>query len=445
MHEHGGTVLLVGGAVRDLLLHASIHDLDCEVYGIKPEMVQHILSQCGNVRLVGSSFGVYKIDRLAIDWSLPRSDSAGRKPTVHIDPYMSYKDAFARRDLTINAMGIDLHSKKLIDPYNGYSDLQNKILRAPDLHKFVEDPLRLYRVMQFIGRFEDTVDPALHNVCKTMDISHVSRERIEQEFEKLLLKSRRPSLGIRWLAKLGRLQEILPDLYGTIGIPQRPDFHPEGDVFEHTMQALDAAAYIAQSYENQKKKLILLYAALCHDLGKQDVTVWKDDRWRSTGHAQAGIARTKSLLKCITNKKSIIDTAALLVEYHMEPGIYAKENAGIAAYKKLAYKLSPKANSRFLADLASADRRGRNAESHEPLTIDDEHVLQFIQKAKEVGVLYEPEPPLLSAQDFIDLGMQPGPHIGKLLDRAYELQLRHSIQDKEVLKEWMLKDIKNNY
>lgn len=439
----GGTVLLVGGAVRDIFLGLPMHDLDCEVYGLSLEKLQEILQTFGTVMLVGVSFGVLKLRDLAVDWSVPRSDSAGRKPEVTTRPHMAYADAFRRRDLTINAMGIDLHTNELVDPYNGYADVQQRILRAPDITTFVEDPLRLYRVMQFVGRFAASVAPELQEVCKTMDVQSVSRERVESEFEKLLLKSVRPSLGLRWLRATGRLQEIMPELFGTIDVPQRPDFHPEGDVFEHSMQALDAAAAIARTYEDgaTEKKLILLYAALCHDLGKQDVTVWKDDRWRSTGHAEAGVPRAKALLGRITGKKKVIADVCVLVEHHMAPGVYAKEGAKLPAYKKLAHSVAPHISLRFLADLSYADRRGRNAQSHEPLIGDDAHVQTFIATAQKAGVLDAPEPPLLRGEDLLAVHIT-GAQIGRLLTRAYELQLRHGVQDKEELKKWVLTNIR---
>ncbi len=248
------------------------------MYGLTTDQLEKILRSFGPVSLVGKSFGVLRLHGLDIDWSLPRADSAGRKPTVVIDPTMSFEQAFRRRDLTINAVGIDLHTYELIDPFNGQQDLTNKLLRPTDVQLFTEDPLRFFRVMQFIGRFEMEPTESLNVLCTKMDISHVSIERIETEFEKLLLKSVHPSRGIRWIATIGRLQDVLPELAATVGVAQNPQWHPEGDVFEHTMQALDAAA--ALPYTDKRTRLIILYAALCHDLGKavttEDVAgVWK--------------------------------------------------------------------------------------------------------------------------------------------------------------------------
>ena len=179
---------------------------------------------------------MFRLHGLDVDWSLPRADSSGRKPQVYIDPFMSFKEAFRRRDLTINAMGIDILSGELIDPFGGRSDLDDKLLRTPDVRLFIQDPLRFFRVMQFISRFEMIPDDKLIDVCKTMDISNISRERIEVEFEKMLLQSHLPSRGIRWIQVIDRLSEVLPELFATVGIQQNPEWHTEGDVFEHTMQ-----------------------------------------------------------------------------------------------------------------------------------------------------------------------------------------------------------------
>ena len=187
IHEQGGRVLLVGGIVRDSLLQKSGSDLDFEVYHLSFDQLQAVLQQFGPVSFVGKSFGVLRLHTLDADWSIPRADSSGRKPKVDLDPNMSFVDAFKRRDLTINAMGIDVRTGELIDPYGGLFDLQNKILRAPDILFFVQDPLRLFRVMQFMARLHMVPDAQLNAVCKTMDISTISAERIDEEFKKLFL------------------------------------------------------------------------------------------------------------------------------------------------------------------------------------------------------------------------------------------------------------------
>ena len=262
-----GHAYFVGGMVRDMLIGLPIKDIDIEVHGLTEEQLAQILQKFGHVDLVGKSFGVLKVHGIDIDWSLPRKDSSGRKPTVEIDPHMPIDQALARRDVAVNAMAIHATSQMLIDPFNGLQDIEDGVLRSPNIDFFSQDPLRFFRIMAFISRLEMYPDLVLHTLCTTMPIESVSRERIEQEFAKMLLRSKRPSLGIRWLKQIGRLKELLPELAATVGVEQSPKWHPEGDVFEHSMQALDAAAQL--EYASDEEKLTILYAALCHDLGKQ--------------------------------------------------------------------------------------------------------------------------------------------------------------------------------
>lgn len=428
--DHKGRALLVGGAVRDLLLGLPIKDLDIEVHGIAIEQLQKILAEFGPVSLVGKAFGVLRLHGLDIDWSLPRADSSGRHPEVKIDPYMDIANAFKRRDLTINAMGIDLTTFELVDPWGGCQDLKKKILRAPDVHLFKEDPLRLFRVMQFIGRFGFAPDKELTELCKHMDLKGISVERIEAEFDKLLLKSARPSLGLRWLKEIGRLKEIFPELADTIGVSQEPDWHPEGDVFEHTMQAIDAGAQL--SYENTEQKLIALYGLMCHDLGKVTTTKVIDGRLRSWGHEEAGVPLATSLLKRITRRVDLIHAVQKLVRHHMAPGQFPANGAKLPAYKRLALKLAPEVNMELLAKISLADKRGRNPASHQPLTLNVPEIEQFLHKAQEAHVMHKPEDPVLLGRDLADV-IEPGPKMGALLKKAYEIQIDEGITDKQEL------------
>jgi tRNA nucleotidyltransferase (CCA-adding enzyme) len=434
-----GRVFLVGGAVRDLLLGLPIKDIDIEVHGIPFADLESLLRRFGDVSLVGKSFGVLRYPGLAIDFALPRTDQSGRKPEVTLDPFMKLEDAFARRDLTINAMGVDLKTGVLIDPFDGVKDLEQKILRAPNAQFFKEDPLRLFRVMQFISRFGMTPNQDLNEICKKMDISTVSRERIEQEFEKMLLKSSRPSLGIRWLADIGRLKEVLPELAATIGVAQDKDWHPEGDVFEHTMQTVDAAAQLP--IENNQIRRFLLYAALCHDLGKVTMSQKDEDGTiHSIGHDKESALFAKKMLRRITDNKELIDAVCTLVKYHIAPIQFIDNNAKPAAYKRLANKLMPYSTLALLADLALADRRGRNPKGHEPLKDTYDDIEMFKKRASEAQVLEQQEKPILLGRDIADI-VEPGPKMGQLLHRAYEIQLDEGITDKEILKKRIMQEL----
>lgn len=433
-----GIPYLVGGAVRDLLLQKPVHDLDIEVHHLTLDQVSDILSTQGPVSYVGKSFGVLKLHGSLVDWSLPRTDTSGRKPVVKLDPSMGIIEALKRRDLTINAMAINLITYELIDPFHGFDDLQKGILRSPDIIFFCEDPLRFYRVMSFIGRFGFYPDAQLQTLCKKMDISDVSVERIEYEFEKLLLKSKRPSLGIRWLVVINRLGDILPELVRTEQTQQNPRWHPEGNVFEHLMQTLDAATMLERGADFDN--LILRYAALCHDLGKVDTTVLVKGVLKSPGHAEAGVPYAKSLLKRLTRNTRLIAAVASLVKYHMSPSQFISLGAKLAAFKRLALKLAPQTNLEMLAYLSLADRRGRNSQSSEPLKLTPQFFKKFLEKAERARSLREPEKPLLLGRDINDL-VEPGPEMGHLLRYAYELQIESLIKNKEELRKKVIEKL----
>jgi len=433
LEQAGAIPLLVGGAVRDFFLSHETKDFDIEIYHISEDDLYTLLSRFGPVSLVGKSFGVFKLHSLPIDWSLPRKDSSGRKPHVIFDPHLSYHDAFIRRDLTINAMGINLVTGELIDPFSGKIDLEKKILRTPDVHFFVQDPLRFFRVMQFIGRLEMDPDETLNKICADMDLSGVSRERISDEFEKLLLKSRSPSRGFRWLESIGRLHGIIPELYSLRSIHQRPDYHPEGDVFEHTMQTLDAAAKIVREYEDKTSKLILLFSALCHDIGK---TGGKNEH----GHDIRGAKIVPHVLSRLTISKEYVVPVQKLVRHHMAPVLLVTQHSSAASYKRLANALAPEANLSLLADLATADRQGRNPDKHEPLSATVNEVEQFKKLARNALVLHVAERQILQGKDLLDV-VPPGKLMGELLKYAYEIQIEEGLQDKELLKERVLKRV----
>ncbi|HSC24774.1 MAG TPA: HD domain-containing protein [Candidatus Babeliales bacterium] len=439
--QNKGRALLVGGAVRDMVLGLLLKDIDIEVYGLSQSQLESILQKFGHVNLVGKSFGVLRVSGLDADWSLPRVDSSGRKPTVEVDPFMSIEIAARRRDLTMNAMLFDMITGELIDPCNGIDDIKKKVLRTPDARFFIQDPLRFYRVMQFIARFEMIPDDELNALCAEMDITSISRERIEEEFKKMFLYAQRPSLGIRWVHKIGRLSDVLPELAATVGIKQNPQWHPEGDVFEHTMQSLDAAAVIAQSYDKEFDKLILLYAALCHDLGKVTTTKMVNGVLKSIGHEKESKRLACLLMKRITHNSDLINAVGCLVLHHMAPLQFVRNKAKLPAYKRLANKLVHNVTMLMLIDLCSADRQGRNDTGHEPLKDNFSDLMVFKQKVEQAGVSTGRIDPLLKGADLLDI-LSPGPQMGKLLTYAYEKQLAEDISDKAILKKHVIKKMK---
>lgn len=437
LHDAGAQVFLVGGAVRDLLLGKEPKDLDIEVHGLAFEKIEQILQQFGLVSTVGKSFGVMRVHGIDVDWSLPRSDSSGRKPMVTIDPNMDINQAFKRRDVTMNAMGIDLFTFELVDPFGGAQDLVDKKLRATDPDLFLEDPLRFFRVMQFVGRFGMTPDQELNNVCKHMDLTGVSRERIEEEYAKWLLKSSKPSLALEWLDQIGRLKELMPEIAALKGLEQESTWHPEGDVYEHSKQAVDAAARL--TYPNDREKLITMYAALCHDLGKVNRTRVIKGRITNHGHADESKQLVTVFLKRFTRDSDLITSVQKLVEYHMHPGQFVSNGAKADAYKRLALKLAPEITLEMLSKVFIADRQGRNPQQGSPLNAMPADVITFLERASQANVLSAVEPALLKGRDFLDVVQ--GPQLGQLVKLAYQLQIRQGITDKNELKQKVLRQL----
>jgi len=462
--QAGGTAYLVGGCVRDLVLNQQLKDFDIEVHGLKLAELEKILQSFGTAVLVGKQFGVLKLTHLDVDWSLPRKDSKGRKPKVVIDPAMTIEQACRRRDLTMNAMAINLncvadnfenlfqkkdfdpvHDLKIIDPYGGLDDIKKKQLRAVNTQLFLEDPLRFFRVMQFVGRFEMMPNDELNQLCATMQLhdeatkASLARERIWDEIKKLFLKSNRPSLGFRWLKDIGRLKDVFPELYATSKIKQHQDHHPEGDVFEHTMQSLDAAAQCSlyQETEGQsldQEKFMIMLAVLCHDLGKVSTTT-KDLRAR--GHEKESARLAKQLLKRVTTEVSMIESVQKLVTYHLLPCTFLAEGAKEKAYKRLANKLAPHVSLRQLGLVALADKQGRNPLGDKPLEAPIGLFNQFLKRAEQADVLDSPEEPVLLGRHLLD-DIEAGPEMGRLLKEAYQIQIDEGIIDLKELKKRVL-------
>jgi tRNA nucleotidyltransferase (CCA-adding enzyme) len=465
----GGIVYLVGGCVRDLVMGRELKDLDVEVHKISLDDLERVLAHHGTVMLVGKKFGVLRIAGYDVDWALPRTDSKGRKPSVALDPAMTIEQACRRRDVTMNAMAINFNdlldhhddiSHQLtqpdadiasivgvIDPFGGLNDINHKRLRAVDEVLFLEDPLRFYRVMQFIGRFDMMPDERLTTICRTMKLyddtaqAPLSCERIHEEMKKLLLKSRAPSKGFRWLLSLGRLQEIFPELYTLVGVPQPANFHPEGDVFEHTMQSLDAAAQLPYYADQEhmhadEEKFMVMLGSLCHDLGKP-VTI--DDHMHFYRHEDAGVSIAKRFLKRMTGSKVLIEAVCKLVRCHMQAFTFLDQGAKPAAYKRLAVRLAPEVTVRQLGLLALTDHQGTNPQGHEPLIEKDHDLYQkFLAKAEQATVAHGPEASVLLGRHLLDV-ISPGPEMGKLLKEAYRIQIEEGLKDLDELKRRVLK------
>ena len=433
LNEVGARAILVGGAVRDHFLGTEIKDYDIEVYGLKRlEELEAILSRFGKVDQVGKSFGILKFryEGEEYDFSFPRSEKktgvGHRGFDVKCDGNLSFIEASRRRDFTINAMGYDIYRRVFIDPHNGLRDIEHKVLRHIDEKSFIEDPLRVYRAIQFAARFEYRLDDKTFALCASMVesgmLEELPQERIYVEFQKLLLKARRPSIGLELMRSLGILR-YFPELEALIDIPQSSKWHPEGDVWTHTLMSVDVMAKLKTG--QSKKDLKLMLAVLCHDFGKATHTQITAGKITAIGHAKASIALTKSFLYRLTNEHNFINSILPLVEHHLKPSIYYRNQAK----DKTIRKLSTLVNIEELVAVAKADALGRaTKEAKEGIYLAGEWLLD---RAKALSVNKKPPLPLLQGRDLIALGLKPSKAFKKLLKQSYDAQLSGEITTKD--------------
>lgn len=459
IHKKGGRTFYVGGCVRNKIMKNLGHtveetDIDLEVYGIPKEELGEILSSFGKVNFVGKAFGVFKLSlpdmEKEIDIALPRREILGRKiekdkviilpsdeavnivrdmyPEYQIkicpnerfghkdfliisDPYLSFIEGASRRDFTINAILMDALTGEIIDPFGGVEDIKKKVIRATSPKAFIEDPLRVYRAIQFAGRFGFRIDEETKSLCRQTNTSTLPKERIYKEVEKLLIKSPRPSIGLRYMEELGILSKF-PLLEEMVGCPQDPDHHPEGSVWEHTLMVVDEAA---KQKHKSKDPISFMWAALLHDIGKPQTTSLVQGRITSYGHDKVGGELAVEFLKTLTDEKKLLSSVRTLVENHMKPILFYQVRDSIkeGAFRRLALKV----DLDELSLLSLCDRLGRKG-------VDKESELTewrwFVDKYK--SMVCKPSP-IITGKLLISLGYSPGPMIGKIIKDCFEKQL----------------------
>lgn len=436
----GGRALLVGGCVRDALMGEQPKDWDVEVYGIEPQQLRELLDQFGSVNVVGEAFTVYKLGP-DIDVSLPRRDrKTGRGHRAFViegDPHMTIEEATSRRDFTVNAILQDPLTGEVVDPFHGRADLQSRILRAVSPEKFGEDSLRVLRAAQFAARFEFQIDPETVDLCRMIDLLDLPSERVWGELEKLLLRARRPSIGLRWLRELHVIEELFPEIKALQDVPQDPEWHPEGDVFVHTLLVVDRARELIDGLTHPRQVTVML-AALAHDFGKPATTEFIDGRLRSRGHEDAGVEPTLSFLDKLNihtlDGYDVRSQVVALVRDHLKPGEYYKkrEEVGDGAFRRLASKCELD----LLYRVARADSLGRNADwIPAEKWYDAEAQEWFINRARELEIQERPPAPLLLGRHLLEMGLSPGPRVGEITRAVYELQLDGQVRNLDEAKE----------
>lgn len=312
--ENGGTLYLVGGAVRDEIMNRKIHDEDYCVTGIEKETFEKLFQ---NAYKRGKSFGVYDIENK--EFALARKDKKigkGHKEfEIQNGKDITIKEDLARRDITINSIAKNVLTGEVIDPYRGIKDIQNKIIRATT-DSFIEDPLRVYRVARFASELNFTVEERTIKMMEEIkeELKTLSPERVFTEFRKAL-KSDKPSVFFEVLKKANILDVHFKEISDLIGKTQPVAYHPEGDSYNHTMIVVDKSAILTSSIE-------VRFSALVHDLGK-GITP-KEMLPHHYGHDKNGVKLVENLGNRLKIPNSWIKCGKVSAKEHMLGGNFNK-------------------------------------------------------------------------------------------------------------------------
>ena len=440
IEQAGGRGFLVGGAVIDIMQSREPKDWDIEVFGLSFERLTELFSD-KKPKLVGKEFGIMKLSAVEcggfdVDINVPRRDNkVALGFDVMLDPGMTPEEACIRRDFTINAMALNLNDGTIVDPRGGMRDLSSGILRATDETLFVQDPLRALRAMQLLARKASSVDENTMNLIRSMvdTFPELAKERVHEEFRKLLLKAQRPSVGLRFLVDSGWIVHF-PELEALIGCEQHPEWHPEGDVWIHSCHTVDSAAWVRdQDVLPEGWTEAFMFGTLCHDLGKPDTTVTpdmierdeapKERLWTAWGHDRAGIPLVETFLRRMTNEKKLISRTSSIVGEHMQPFNLTNGEARKPAWKKLHNKL----RLDVLGWMCKCDSCGNPDRIIGDPDLEHETSEMCWSHFSELGA--NPVEPILMGRHLIQAGLKPGPDFKKLLDIAFEAQISDETLD----------------
>lgn len=412
--ERGGRTFYVGGFVRDKILGIENKDMDIEVHGVKPEVLCEILSEVGEPMSYGSSFGVYSLKGYDIDIAMPRKEHATGKGhrdfEVFVDPFIGTAEAARRRDFTMNAVMEDVLTGELVDPFGGKQDLEKGIIRHIDSDTFVEDPLRVLRGAQFASRFGFNIADDTSDLFRSMDLSALSRERVEDELKKALLKGKKPSVFFEVLRSADGLDVWFPEVKALIGIEQDPKFHPEGDVWTHTMEVLDRAARYRYKTKNPYAFMLL---ALTHDFGKAVTTEVVNGRIHAYDHETEGLPAIETFLRRITNESEVISYVLNMVPLHMKPNVVAASKSAVKVTNRMFDRAAAPEDLIYFAMSDKPVMSGDN-----PFTGDPEFLFERYELYEEMM-----SRPYVTGNDLIEKGLEPGEYFSDVLAYAHKLRL----------------------
>jgi len=435
--QAGGHLLVVGGWVRDALLGQTSNDVDLEIFGLARDRVTELVTPLGFTEPVGRQFPVWRHTRAGFDLAFPRGEEKAFRGLSEETFPAALREAAQHRDLTLNAIAWDPLVDRLLDPLGGVSDLEARVLRAADLKTFGVDPLRVLRVARLHARFAARVDAKLVSLCRTLDLRALAVERVAVELRRMLLELERPSQAFDCLDELGQLEVFAP-LAALKGVPQDPRWHPEGDVYVHTAMVVDRAAEIARSLPSEQAEC-LVFAALCHDLGKPATTAVEADRIRSLGHEAVSARLTSEWLTSLRYNARLIAAVEVLVEHHLAPSQFIAQGAGLRSYRRLARKLG--AGGMTLVDLervARADSLGRTTEA--ALAGEFDVGPAFLERAEQAHVKAGIRRDVVSASFAMRHGIAAGPVLGRVLARCRALQDETGWDDETQILEAVLGD-----
>lgn len=404
VHAAGGRAYFVGGFVRDRIMGVESKDIDVEIHGITTDVLENILSSLGSCTSMGESYRIYMLKGYDIDISFPK----GADGTA--DPFIGTYNAAKRRDLTVNALMQDIVSGEVTDHFGGINDIENKVLRHVDDSTFTEDPLRVLRVAQLASRFGFEVAQNTVEICKKTDITCVARERVEQELKKALLKSEKPSVFFEVLKKMNQLGYWFAELEATVGIPQNPVHHAEGDVWTHTMMVVDEGA---RHKEKSSAPFGFMLACVVHDFGKSVCTEEINGVIHAYGHENAGLTPAKEFLKRFTDDAHIIKYVLNIAQLHMRPNVAAQAGASVKSTNKMFdMAVDPMA----LICIAQADTYGKI--SQYPCADNTGFLTERLKIYNEYM-----SRPYVTGKDLIDAGLEPGKRFSEILEYAHKLRL----------------------
>lgn len=442
VNKAGGSAYYVGGYVRDDILGIPNKDIDIEIHNIEPNVLENILKQFGNIekRTVGNNFGIYNINRFNLDISLPRKETAigkGHKDfDIIVDPYLSLKESAKRRDFTINALMKNILTGEIIDYYGGLDDLKKGIIRHIDDNTFAEDPLRVLRACQFAARFDFDIATETIELCKNMDISTLPKERVAGELTKALIKGNKPSIFFNSLYEM-KQTEWFKEVFDLKDVKQDTVYHPEGDVYEHTMSVIDEASTLFPTgIDNPDRYLPFMLSALCHDFGKLNTTkINNKGRICAINHEKTGIPLANDFLDRIYNNKGFTRYVDNMIEFHMKAHSCFNNKAKIKSTNLLFDKLLYPTD---FIHLAYADSIGHNIQK-----LDNKQFNMFLGKAMRENEFLinryfnykdRKSQPHITANNLIELGLKPSPLYKEILNKSWNLHLK-GVNKENVLKQ----------